>query len=167
MRQNSPTIRIVGTIVVVSPEFAIDSTLGGGSRKQRCERGYDGGQSCRTIQISWYCLTEYNGWKFGYHCPDISEAQPSHKWPSLHQPFCFGWPGLQVNLLHPVWKAQETSCLWVSVAFCFLTTVLMSCFTQSKSTLNTMKGKKMQTLLLVSQRESHLIVSTTIDILNC
>ena len=31
----SPTIRIVGAIVADSPEFAIDSTLGGGSKKQR------------------------------------------------------------------------------------------------------------------------------------
>ena len=37
----SPTIRMVGTIVAVSLEFAIDSTLGEGSKKQRCERGYD------------------------------------------------------------------------------------------------------------------------------
>ena len=39
----SPTIRIVGTRISVSPGFAIDKTLGlgRGSKKQRCERGYD------------------------------------------------------------------------------------------------------------------------------
>jgi len=37
----SPTIRILGIIVAISPEFAIDSTLGGGSKKQYRERGYD------------------------------------------------------------------------------------------------------------------------------
>ena len=37
----SPTIWILGIIVATSPGFAIDSTLGGGRKKQYCERGYD------------------------------------------------------------------------------------------------------------------------------
>jgi len=37
----SPTIWILGIIVAISPGFAIDSTLGGGRKKQYCERGYD------------------------------------------------------------------------------------------------------------------------------
>ena len=38
-----------------------------------------------------------NGWEFGHHRPDISWR--SHKCPGLHQPFFFGWHGLQLQLV--------------------------------------------------------------------
>jgi len=68
----SPIIRIVGTIVAVSPVFAIDSTLSRGSKKQRCERGYDVIRWTKLWNHSKQLLLPHqsNRWEFDHRCSE-------------------------------------------------------------------------------------------------